>query len=104
MTIVMFILILGWVIYVSCQLSDIREVLDTKSRTMEPRCRNTHGLSPDQLTVLDLMKDGPVKRRTVESALGFSEDKVRGILDALMEAGLVHRSGRGKATYYTKDQ
>lgn len=59
-----------------------------------------HALSPDQRAVLEVLLSGSAKRKDVEKKTGFSEDKVRSILNALTEIGHINRAGQGKATYY----
>lgn len=59
-----------------------------------------HDLSPDQRTVLEILKSGSAKRKDIEKKTDFGEDKVRDLLNSLTEIKMVSKGGQGRATYY----
>jgi sugar-specific transcriptional regulator TrmB len=50
--------------------------------------------------VYEFLQKGSAKRADIESAVGFKEDKIRGVLQQLIDRGLVEKHDNGKNTYY----
>lgn len=56
--------------------------------------------SPDERSILMVLKEGNAKRETIQQELSFGEDKTRALLNSLIEHGVVTKEGQRKATHY----
>jgi hypothetical protein len=60
-----------------------------------------HNLSDDENKAYQRIKLGACKREDIDEALGCNREKLRNILNSLINKKLIHTSGDGKNTIYT---
>ena len=59
-----------------------------------------HEFSPDERSLVKVLERGSAKREAIQQELSFCEDKTRALLNSLIKREVVHKEGKGKATYY----